>query len=66
MAMVKAPGGLTMAQDPAEAECGIMPQAAIDAGVVAEVLRAAEIGRRLVELGGRKLEAWERGRPARY
>lgn len=57
MAMVKAAGGLTMAQDPAEAASRIMPQAAIAAGVVTEVLRAAEIGRRLVELGGRKLEA---------
>jgi len=51
MRAVKSAGGLTIAQDPADAGNPVMPRAAIDAGAVAEVLRAEEIGRRLRELG---------------
>lgn len=46
---IKTAGGLTIAQDPASAEIPVMPQAAIDAGAVDEVLSAKEIGRRLAE-----------------
>jgi len=51
MRAVRAAGGLTIAQDPADAEWPVMPQAAIDAGAVDEVLRLEEIGKRLIELG---------------
>lgn len=54
MPAVKDAGGLTIAQDPASAESAVMPQTAIDTGEVDEVLRAEEIGPRLVELGTRK------------
>jgi chemotaxis response regulator CheB len=54
MCAVKEAGGLTIAQDPATAEHPVMPNAAIDAGVVDEVLNAEYIGRRLAELGVRK------------
>lgn len=37
-------GGLTFAQDPAEAGYPAMPQAAIAAGAAGEILKAAEIG----------------------
>ena len=50
---VKAAGGLTIAQDPHHAGYPVMPQAAIDAGAVDEVLRAEEIGRLLAELGAK-------------
>jgi two-component system, chemotaxis family, protein-glutamate methylesterase/glutaminase len=50
MRVVRALGGLTIAQDPATAEHPLMPQAAIGAGVVDEVLSAAAIGQRLMEL----------------
>lgn len=53
MRTIKEAGGLTIAQDPATAEYPVMPKAAIDAGVVDEVLSAADIGRRLAELGVR-------------
>ena len=49
MRAVKEAGGLTIAQDPASAESPVMPQAAIDAGAVDEVLGAEKIGRLLVE-----------------
>ncbi|HCC54888.1 MAG TPA: chemotaxis protein CheB [Desulfobulbaceae bacterium] len=49
---VKKAGGLTIAQDPAEAKSRVMPQAAINAGVVSEVLRAEQIGRLLAALSG--------------
>jgi two-component system chemotaxis response regulator CheB len=52
MRAVRAAGGLTISQDPAGAEWPVMPQAAIDAGAVDEVLRLEEIPRRLIELGG--------------
>jgi len=50
MRAVRAAGGLTIAQDPAGAESPAMPQAAIDAGAVLEVLTTGEIGRRLAGL----------------
>lgn len=43
-------GGLTIAQEPASAEYPVMPKAAIDAGVVNEVLSAENIGKRLANL----------------
>jgi len=48
---VKEAGGQVIAQDPAEAEHPVMPQAAIDTGVVDKVLRSKKIGRLLAELG---------------
>jgi len=51
--VVKKAGGLTIAQDPADAESRVMPQAAIDTGAVDKVLRDEEIGRLLAELGVR-------------
>ncbi|MCJ7523640.1 MAG: chemotaxis protein CheB [Candidatus Aminicenantes bacterium] len=54
MRAVKAAGGLTIAQDPASAKYPVMPQAAIEAEAVDEVLRAEEIGRLLAELGVRE------------
>jgi two-component system chemotaxis response regulator CheB len=51
MQAVKLAGGLTIAQDPASADHPEMPRAAIDIGAVDEVLRPAEIGRFLAELG---------------
>jgi len=50
---VKAAGGLTMAQNPAEASYGVMPQAAIDTGSVGLVLDIAEIAHRLPDLVSR-------------
>jgi len=47
---VKAAGGLTIAQNPAEASYGIMPQAAIDTGSVELVMGAAEMARCLQDL----------------
>ncbi len=52
MRAVREAGGLTIAQDPADAESPVMPQAAIDAGAVMEVLKAGEIGRFLAGLCG--------------
>ncbi len=57
---VKAAGGLTMAQDPIEAEYRVMPQAAIDTGAVDLVLGARELGHRLIHLAGGSV-----GSPAR-
>lgn len=54
MRAVKAAGGFTIAQDPASAEHPVMPQTAIDAGAVDEVLRVEEIGRLLAKLGARE------------
>jgi two-component system chemotaxis response regulator CheB len=50
MARVKAQGGTTIAEDPASAMQPAMPQAAIDRGVVDEVLALDAIAPRLVEL----------------
>jgi two-component system chemotaxis response regulator CheB len=54
MRAVREAGGFTIAQDPASAQTPVMPQAAIDAGVVDEVLGLEQIGKRLVELGSRR------------
>jgi two-component system, chemotaxis family, protein-glutamate methylesterase/glutaminase len=54
MRAVKEGGGLTIAQSPASAEYPVMPQAAISAGAVSEVLCAEDIGRRLAKLGVRE------------
>lgn len=40
---IKACGGMTIAQNPQEAQISVMPQAAIDAGVVDHVLTLAEM-----------------------
>ena len=50
LAAVKAAGGMTLAQNPAGAESPWMPQAAIDAGVVDEILDVAAIAPRLIQL----------------
>lgn len=50
MRAVKANGGFAIAQDPASAEYPLMPQSAIDAGVVDEILSTPEIAARLLEL----------------
>jgi two-component system chemotaxis response regulator CheB len=47
---VREAGGLTIAQDPAEAPHPIMPQSAIDTGAVQEVLMVKDIARRLVSI----------------
>ncbi len=51
MRAVKEAGGLAIVQEPASATTPVMPQAAIDAGAVNEVLELKEIGQRLIELG---------------
>jgi two-component system chemotaxis response regulator CheB len=53
---VKTNGGLAIAQSPASAEFPLMPQSAIDAGVVDEILSPQEIAARLLDLasGGRR------------
>jgi two-component system chemotaxis response regulator CheB len=53
MLSIRATGGVTIAQDPACAEYPLMPQSAMDARAVGEVLPAGEIGGRLVWLGAR-------------
>ncbi|MEE8326923.1 MAG: chemotaxis protein CheB [candidate division NC10 bacterium] len=53
MQTVMETGGLTIAQDPASAESPVMPQAAIDARAVDEVLWLVEIGQRLIDLATR-------------
>jgi len=50
MLAIREAGGMTLAQDPKTAGSPTMPQAAVEAGMVDEVLGAAEIGRRLVQL----------------
>ncbi|MDR5798501.1 CheR family methyltransferase [Caballeronia sp. LZ001] len=50
LASIKERGGLTIAQEPDDAEYGEMPQAAINTGAIDLVLSAEEIGRRLVDL----------------
>ncbi|QBE65566.1 CheR family methyltransferase [Pseudoduganella lutea] len=52
---VKEQGGITLAQEPSDAEHEGMPQAAINTGMIDFVLPAAEIGSKLVEL-------WENAR----
>jgi two-component system CheB/CheR fusion protein len=50
---IKERGGLTIAQDPDEAEYSAMPLAAISTGMVDWVLRVAEMPSRLMEYAGR-------------
>lgn len=52
--VVKEAGGLTIAQDPADAKTPVMPQAAIDTKAVDEVMTAEKIGRLLAEIGLRE------------
>lgn len=54
MRAVREAGGLTIAQDPAGAKYPFMPKAAIDAGVVDEVLSPEYIRLWLIEIGLRK------------
>jgi two-component system chemotaxis response regulator CheB len=58
---VKAAGGRTIAQDPATAATPFMPQAAIDAGVVDDVLPPQRLGERLWELAGVCCQSSRRG-----
>ncbi len=51
MRCVKARGGMTLAQDPREAEHSIMPESAVQAGVVTETLGVKGLAKRLLELG---------------
>ncbi|MBU1168022.1 MAG: chemotaxis protein CheB [Proteobacteria bacterium] len=51
MGAIKTAGGLTMAQDPNSSAYPVMPQAAIDAGVVDYILTAEKIGNKLMALG---------------
>ena len=51
---IKAMGGLTIAQDPGTAAYPLMPQAAIDAGAVSEVLAVEEISARILGAMGMK------------
>jgi two-component system chemotaxis response regulator CheB len=57
LAAVRAVGGHTIAQDPAGAYTPVMPRAAVQAGVVDEVLTPQAIGRRLRQLAGTRIEA---------
>lgn len=50
LAAIKTGGGFTIAQDPENAECPIMPQAAIDARAVDYIMPLKEIGPFLVEI----------------
>ena len=47
---IKRRGGFTIVQEPASAECGILPKAAIDKGDVDKILRLEEIGDFLCQL----------------
>ena len=62
MRAVRAAGGMTFAQNPETAASPTMPQAAIEAGVVDEVLGAVKIGRRLVQLAMPEARAGARTR----
>jgi two-component system CheB/CheR fusion protein len=52
---IKERGGLTIAQDPDEAEHSAMPRTAIDTGMVDWVLQVAQMPRRLVEYRNHEL-----------
>ena len=54
MHAVREAGGLTIAQDPEDAEYPLMPQSAIDVQAADKVLQAEEIGRLLAELCARE------------
>lgn len=51
LARIKACGGMALVEDPASAECGIMPAAALAATAVDGVLPIAELAARLARLG---------------
>lgn len=51
LAAIKAAGGLTVVQDPATAECDVMPRAAVELGVADHVLPIPEIATLLTSLG---------------
>jgi two-component system CheB/CheR fusion protein len=51
---IKERGGLTIAQDPTEAEHDSMPRAAIDTGMVDWVLKAADMPRRILDYVARE------------
>ena len=48
---IRGRGGLTIAQDPAEAAYPLMPRAAIDTGSIESILGSGEIGEFLLHLG---------------
>lgn len=54
MIAINEAGGLTIAQDPLEAEFPIMPKSAIDSGSIKEVLSLKNIAKKLSELGIRQ------------
>lgn len=54
MGEIKKRGGLTIAQNPATAECGVMPESAISLGVVDRVLPLESISEFLVGICGNK------------
>jgi two-component system chemotaxis response regulator CheB len=56
MGAVRAAGGVTIAHDPASAQGPVMPQAAIDAGVVDKVMTLEGIWELLIERGTRNGE----------
>lgn len=51
LAAIKAAGGLTVVQDPATAECDVMPRAAVETGAADHVLPVPEIAALLNRLG---------------
>ena len=55
LGMIKAFGGLTIAQDPATAECPVMPMSAINAGVIDMVMDLKEIRDFLIHSGTLKM-----------
>ena len=58
---IKTRGGLTIAQDPEDAQAELMPRSAIEAGVVERVLPLKEIGPFLAEIGCRPAFVDEKG-----
>jgi len=52
--LIRSLGGLTIAQDPATANCSAMPQAAIDAGGVCETVPLEQIGELLIVSAARE------------
>lgn len=54
MGEIKRRGGLTIAQDPKTAECGVMPESAVSLGVVDKVLPLESIGEFLVGISCNK------------
>jgi len=53
---VKDSGGLTVVQEPATARHSVMPQSAINAGVIDRVLPLKNIGELLIEIGTRTVD----------